>query len=72
MTFYEALSKVMSEKGVSAAELSALTGIHPSYFSKLKTGYTKDVSWEKALIIISALGMTPDEFAHIQNRDLWL
>ena len=65
MTFYETLAYVLDEKGVSPAELSAKTGIHQSYFSKLKSGHTKDVTWEKALKIISALDMTPNDFNNI-------
>ena len=62
MTFYEILAKAMKEKGVSAAELSRRTGLHQSYFSDLKKGYAKDVTWEKALLIMDALGMKPSEF----------
>lgn len=69
MTFYETLDKVMQEKGITASEISAKTGIHQSYFSKLKSGHTKDVTWEKALIIIDALGITPNEFYDIQKAD---
>ena len=69
MTFYEALSLVMKEKGLTAADICNITGIHPSYFSKLKSGYTKDVTWEKALIILEAVGVTPDEFSEIQKRE---
>ena len=68
MTFYETLARVLDEKGMSPAELSAKTGINQSYFSKLKSGHTKDVTWEKALIIIGALDMTPDEFSKISYR----
>lgn len=66
MTFYETLAHVLDDKNMSPAELSAKTGINQSYFSKLKSGHTKDVTWEKALLIISALEMTPDEFKRIE------
>ena len=62
MTFYETLEAILSERGMSAADLCAKAGIHQSYVSKLKSGHTKDVTWEKALTIIAALGMSPDEF----------
>lgn len=62
MTFYETLEIAMNKKGMKAADICEKTGINSSYFSKLKSGYMKDVTWEKALIIIDALGMTPDEF----------
>lgn len=69
MKFYDALAIAMKMKGVTAAELSAKTGLNQPYFSKLKSGHMKDVTWEKALLIISALDMTPDEFLEIQNGD---
>ena len=67
MTFYEAFEIALKEKGLKAADICATTGIHSSYFSKLKSGHTKDVTWEKALLIIDALGMTPDEFNKLQK-----
>ena len=66
MSFYRTLAHVLDEKGMTPAELSTKTGIGQSYFSKLKSGHTKDVTWEKALVIIAALDMTPDDFKHIE------
>ena len=65
MTFYETLAYVLDEKGITPAELSAKTGINQSYFSKLKSGHMKDVTWDKALTIIAALDMTPNDFNNI-------
>lgn len=62
MSFYTTLAYVLAEKGMTASELSEKSGLSPSYFSKLKSGHTKDVTWEKALRIIRALDMTPNEF----------
>ncbi len=67
MTFYETLEIALKEKDMKAADICAATGIHSSYFSKLKSGHTKDVTWEKAVLIIGALGMTPDEFYELQK-----
>ena len=53
----------MAQKDMVPADICAKTGLQPSYFSKLKSGHTKDVTWEKALLIIGALGMTPDALA---------
>lgn len=66
MTFYEVLSLALDEQGMTPAELSAKTGMPQSYFSKLKSGYIKDVTWERALQIIDALGMTPNDFSRIE------
>ena len=67
MTFYETFEIALKTKGMKTADVCAATGIHSSYFSKLKSGHTKDVTWEKALLIINALGMTPDEFHELQK-----
>ena len=69
MTFYETLALVMQEKGINAAYVSAKSGISRSYLSKLKSGHIKDVTWEKALLILSAIGISPDEFARRQSGD---
>lgn len=62
MTFYELFEIALERKHMNTAEICAKTGLYPSYFSKLKNGTFKDVTWEKALLIIAALEMTPDEF----------
>lgn len=62
MTFYELFEIALEKKHMSTADVCAKTGLYPSYFSKLKSGKFKDVTWEKALLIIAALEMTPDEF----------
>ena len=69
MTFYETLALVMKNTGITAADICAKTGIHASYFSKLKSGHTKDVTWEKAVTIITALGMTPSEFYELSKSE---
>jgi DNA-binding Xre family transcriptional regulator len=67
MSFYETLTLFMIEKGISSTELSRRTGIRKSYFSDLRSGHTRDVSFEKALRIFAALGITPNEFAERQG-----
>lgn len=62
MSFYELLAASMERTGITAAELSRRTGLSQSYFSNLKNGNAKDVTWEKALLIIESLGMKPSEF----------
>ena len=68
MTFYETLRRAMDMKNVTFLELCERTGLYPSYFSKLKSGHMRDVTWEKALEIIAALEMTPDEFRDLQKN----
>lgn len=69
MTFYETMKLVMDERGIKPADLCERTGFHPSYFSKLKSGHMRDVSWDRAIAIILALDMTPDEFYARQSGD---
>lgn len=69
MTFYEALVIAMNEKSMRPSDICAKTGLNDAYFSKLKSGHMKSVTWEKALAIIAALDMTPDEFLAIQESD---
>ena len=69
MTFYAALEIAMREKQMKASEVCAKAGLYESYLSKLKNGRMKSVEWDKALAIIEALGMTPNEFREIQMRD---
>lgn len=68
MTFYETMAALMKKKGLNATDMSKRTGLPKSYFSKLKSGYIKDVTWEKAVAIITALETTPDEFYHLQSE----
>ena len=69
MTFYENLEKALRKRGFTAAELSRRSGVSQTYISNLKVGVAKDVTWEKALKIIEALGMTPSEFAALEEKD---
>ena len=65
MTFYENLRIALEKKGMTAAELSRRSGVSQTYISNLKVGVAKDVTWEKALLLINGLGMTPSEFASL-------
>lgn len=75
MTFYEAVRVAMRQQGIkSFAELCDRASdeprpLHQSYFSKLKSGHTKTVTWERAVQIITALGMTPNDLYEIQISD---
>lgn len=69
MTFYEALVIAMEMKGLRPVDVAERAGIHQSYISKLKSRHQKSVDWDKALVIIEALGMTPNEFCEIYLSD---
>lgn len=68
MEFYKALAYVMDEKGITAAELSRRTGLYRSFFTNMKKGRAKTPSFENAVNIIHALGMTLDEFVELENQ----
>lgn len=68
-TFYKTLALAMREKGMTAAELCRRSGVYPSYITNLKKGDAKDATWNKALLLIDALGMTPSEFYALQVSD---
>ena len=68
MSFYDAFERALEIRGLKTADVCERTGLYASYFSKLKSGHTHDVSWTNALAIIAALGMTPDEFAELQRE----
>ena len=69
MTFYKNLEIALRKRRLTAAELSRRSGISQTYISNLKVGVAKDVTWEKALKIIEALGMTPSEFAALGEKE---
>ena len=69
MSFYEKLRIALKRKGMTAAELSRRSGVSQTYISNLKVGVAKDVTWEKALLLIKGLGMTPSEFAALEEED---
>ena len=68
MSFYVTLEYVMNEKGITAAELARRTGLYRSFFTNMKKGRAKMPSWENAVKIIHALGMTLDEFVELENH----
>ena len=69
MTFAETMVKVMAERGMRPVDVSERSGVTQQYLSKLMSGKVKDPTWGKACAIIDALGVTPDEFAAIQDGD---
>ena len=69
MTFYETLVIAMEKKNMRPADIVAKTNLNDAYFSKLKSGHMKSVTWEKALEIIAALDMTPNEFYDLQRGE---
>lgn len=67
MAFSNALRTIMDERGLKARDL-VCEDLSAQYLSKLLSGKVRDPTWEKALLIIDALGMTPSEF-HAREVD---
>lgn len=69
MTFSQVMVACMDELGMRPAELADKSGVGRPYISQLIKGKLVDPSWSKARAIIAALGMTPEEFAALQDSD---
>lgn len=69
MLFWEAVQMKLDELGMSSAELARRANVYPAYLSRLKHGYVKDPTWNYAVRIIAALGMTPTEFNDLLESD---
>lgn len=59
--FAKNLKKVMEEKGISAAELSRLTGYSKSAISQYLSGAIAKPAWKKMEAIAVVLGVTVEE-----------
>lgn len=67
MSFREAMNAALQLKGLKPADIASDT-VNASYISKLQTGRVKDPTWQKALAIIRALDMYPDEFSELEDK----
>ena len=67
MTFAEALRAAMADKGLKQADICQATGLSDAYVSMLVNGKIEDPKWSKAELVITALGMSLDEFSQLKN-----
>ena len=67
MTFGEALSILLEEKGMQANEMSDKSGVTAPYISQLVCGKLKDPAFSKACKLVHALDMTLQEFIDFQE-----
>lgn len=65
MSFAKALDRALKIKGLKPADIVS-DDVSASYISKLLLGRIADPTWQKALIMIKALGMTPSEFRSLE------
>lgn len=67
MSFAKALDRALKIKGLKPADIVS-DDVSASYISKLFTGRIADPTWQKALTMIKALGMTADEFSELEAQ----
>lgn len=65
MSFAKALDRALKIKGLKPADIVS-DDVSASYISKLLLGRIADPTWQKALTMIKALGMTPSEFRSLE------
>lgn len=59
---WEQLNKIMQERNLNGSQLSKMAGVNRSFFSDLKTGKVKYLSWPNMCKIADALEVSLDEF----------
>ena len=67
MAFTEALKAAMKMKNLRPVDIASAE-VKAPYLSRLLNGKVKDPTWQKALAIIDALGMNPDEFYELEKQ----
>ena len=59
---WEQLNKIMQERNLNGNQLSKMSGVNRSFFSDLKSGKVKYLSWPNICKIADALEVSLDEF----------
>lgn len=59
---WEQLNRIMQERNLNGNQLSKMSGVNRSFFSDLKTGKVKYLSWSNMCKIADALEVSLDEF----------
>lgn len=59
---WEKLNKIMQERNLNGSQLSKMAGVNRSFFSDLKSGKVKYLSWPTMFKIADALKVSLDEF----------
>ena len=59
---WEQLNQIMQERNLNGNQLSKMAGVNRSFFSDLKTGKVKYLSWPNMCKIADALEVSLDEF----------
>ena len=69
MTFGDMLSFLMSEQGITAAELSRRSGVPQSTITEMLKGRTREPSFSRANRLARALGVSLDRFVELTESD---
>lgn len=59
---WEQLNRIMQERNLNGYQLSKMSGVNRSFFSDLKSGKVKYLSWPNMCKIADALEVSLDEF----------
>ena len=59
---WEQLNRIMQERNLNGYQLSEMSGVNRSFFSDLKSGKVKYLSWPNICKIADALEISLDEF----------
>ena len=59
---WEQLNRIMQERNLNGNKLSKMAGVNRSFFSDLKSGKVKCLSWPNMCKIADALEVSLDEF----------
>lgn len=59
---WEQLNRIMQERNLNGHQLSRMAGVNRSFFSDLKSGKVKYLSWPNMCKIADALEISLDEF----------
>lgn len=55
------IKKIIDEKGMTTYQLAKQSGVNKSHLSNLKRGINKNLSWDNAVKVADALGISLDE-----------
>ena len=58
---WEQLNRIMQERNLNGHQLSKMAGVNRSFFSDLKSGKVKYLSWPNICKVADALGISIDE-----------
>lgn len=59
---WEQLNRIMKERNLNGHQLSKMAGVNRSFFSDLKSGKVKSLSWKNMCKLADALEVSLDEF----------